>query len=634
MVDYAALAARLRDVQRTITARTDQAPPTDGLATADVIDLLTSEAGAGLAATLTARADAAVKATRAKLEAAGHRSVVGASLAEGGPDRFYPEDPFAKGLARFFDRREGLWCPDRAEPSAVPAAVVSALMAPGNRTGLVTRAEAARLGPAALEVYDALAAALADGAPPSAQPASKYEGLEPTMAWRVGRSRPQPSATARMPVLGEISRMMGGPTALADFQMASVQHLFPSTRGLYAELAANGLPVGRTGVGGKGYSTDVETMLRLSAEGFDVHEGGRPLAFREAESAEAVTLQMATEQLGRLFHGVDPTRTEGRRFLLLDEGAKLITALHRRFPEYAHLCVAVEQTERGVQILQDAVARGDFELMCPIVDMARSAAKKDWESPMIGESCVFNLLDHDLEALQPGLRDRLFGRPEQRVASVFGYGAVGKAVADRLRARGFTVHVHDPDPAAMARAAADGCVAKSRADALAHGRLVYACSGRGALRPEDFEHLPDGAVLANAASGNHELGLDDVRFDTDAAETIDGVRARSAFAGGPVELGEAKDPMRHRVWQTEGGKRLLLARSGYVVNMGLDLPPEYAQLTRGLLLASCLTAAKADGAGFVPIPTPAQDFVVGRVQRHLGAGRLAAPDFRGLEPWG
>lgn len=631
-IDYSALAAQLRDVQRTITARTSETPP-DGLPLSDVLDLLTSEQGAALTAELTALADGAVRATRGRLEAVGAASIVGASIATGAPDdRFYPEDPFEKGLAKFFYGREALFSPRALDVEAVPAAVVDALCAPGNRAGVLTRAEAARLGPRALALFDRLEGALAKGAPRSARPASKYEDLETTKAWRIARSKRLEPAKARMPVLDEITRCFGGPQALAGLEMASVQHLFPSTRGLYAALADNGLRAGTTGVGGKGYSTDVDTMARLSAEGFDVHEGGRPLAFRLGGSAEQVTLQMARAQLSRLFAGKDP-KAPGPKFLLLDEGAKLISALHAYYPQFAHQCVCVEQTERGIQIIEDHQAKGDWKLACPVVDMARSDAKKLWESPMIGESCVFNLED-DIGRMSAGLGDTLFADPAHRTASVFGYGAVGRAVAARLRARGFEVHVFDTDPGRMAEAAADGCVAKSREDALAHGRLVYGCSGRGSLTPEDFEALPDGAVLANAASGNHELGLEGVKLDSDPHEGQRGYRATTTFAGHALDLGEAEDPMRHRVYETRTGKRLLLARSGYVVNMGKDLPPEYAQLTRGLLLASCLAAAKSRGAGFVAIPKDVQDFVVGRVQRHVGAEKLAHPDFRRLEPWG
>jgi threonine dehydrogenase-like Zn-dependent dehydrogenase len=93
-----------------------------------------------------------------------------------------------------------------------------------------------------------------------------------------------------------------------------------------------------------------------------------------------------------------------------------------------------------------------------------------------------------------------------KVATILGYGAVGKATADQLRARGYEVWVDDTSPAAMERAREDGCLATTRDEALAHGRLLYGCTGRGALTEDDYAKLPDGAVLANAASGNHELG--------------------------------------------------------------------------------------------------------------------------------
>jgi len=50
-----------------------------------------------------------------------------------------------------------------------------------------------------------------------------------------------------------------------------------------------------------------------------------------------------------------------------------------------------------------------------------------------------------------------------------------------------------------------------KAKALEHGNLVVSCVGERTLFPEDYESLPDGAVLVNAASSNDELGPQDLQ---------------------------------------------------------------------------------------------------------------------------
>lgn len=650
------LATKLRAVDQRRTARADAqrdaTAAAGGVPLADMLDLLTSDEGADALRTLQAQADQAVAA----LDDASRRAGAPLFPASGG-DAYHPADRFERELAGWF-RLKWLTRGGRPLPEVVPQAVVEAFGRVAGDDGMVTEAEAGRLGPGGLRAFALLRGRLEDlgGPPPSDRDAGKVAWLGPVTLRRVGRSRRVAGPKERMPVLDDVSRLLGSPDALRHFKMASVQHLFPSTRGLDDALEGNGLPVNVTGIGGKGYSTDTDTMARLVAEGWDVHPDGAPTAHRSGLDAGHVVEVIARQQLAELFHGVDPDAAGQRRFLLLDEGGKLVKALHLYFPRFAKLCVAVEQTDRGVQIADESEARyqqerGVFEqtgvwpkprkgyrLRCPVMNMARSEAKKVWESPMIGESCVFNL-EAQLDAMHPALREMLFQDPAHKQACVIGYGAVGKAVADRLRARGFDVFVFDKDADKMAQAAADGCQAVARDEALRHGHLTYGCTGRGPIGPDDFELLPDGAVLANAASGNHELGVQDLDLDDaggDTAQDTDGPAARSRFRGLDVRLGETDDPMRHRVWRTPSGKELLLARSGYVVNMDLDLPPEYAQLTRGLLLASCLLATGASTPGFVDLDEQAQQLVVNRTIRALAAQGLSLehPDFRELPPWG
>jgi S-adenosylhomocysteine hydrolase len=285
--------------------------------------------------------------------------------------------------------------------------------------------------------------------------------------------------------------------------------------------------------------------------------------------------------------------------------------------------VAVEQTDRGIQVIEDMKQKG-IELRCPVVNMARCDAKKIQEAPMIGESCVFNV-EEELA------RMKVTVNPKR--ASIIGYGAVGKAVADRLRARGYEVWVYDIDPKRMAQAETDGCLARPREEVLQNASLLYGCTGKGPLTNEDYKLLPDGAVLCNAASGNHELGPGaNALFGPDAAVHVEHGHAHTSFQGKDIDLGEAGSPMRHGVLRGKSGKQLLFMRSGYVVNMGRDIPPEAVQLIRGLLLASCLQAIREKKPGLVDVDASTQDFIVKRVDKALARFGISLldPDFRKL----
>ena len=375
----------------------------------------------------------------------------------------------------------------------------------------------------------------------------------------------------------------------------------------------------------------------MQSDGFDVHWRAVPTPNGGTTNAEQSILEMAKDQLTRLFRDVTPAdlreEAPARRFILLDDGGKLIRALHEYFPAYAKLCVAIEQTDRGIQVLEDMQAKG-IALNVPVVNMARSRAKKESEGPMIGESVAFHT-DIELARVDPTFE------VTPKIATVVGYGAVGQATAAALKRRGFHVVVYDPSPEAMRQAAADGCEPLPREAALATAHLLVGATGRGILTPNEFDLLPDHAVLVNAASGNHEFGLDTLDAkafaDADPLATERGGHMTTTFKGKTITVG---DPLEgssnlNRVIRTPKGKEVLALRSGAVVNMTLGLPPEFAQVTLGLLLAGTLTAAKATTPGLVEIPDAMQAHIVDGASadlQRLGL-TLETPDFRPLAAW-
>jgi S-adenosylhomocysteine hydrolase len=542
-------------------------------------------------------------------------------------DAYLPADPFERRVVKFFAERQELDAPRHL----VARAIVTALADATDHGGVLAAQQVAEtLGDKGLAL---LLQARGQATSTTTRAKLKHQELDPLTLQKVARSRDRTTFVERMPLLAELTRHLGSPKALAGFQMVSVQHLFPSTLGLYDALKDNGLVRNETGVGGKNYSSNADAVARLVADGHDVH----PLAMPEPQdaglNAEELVYTMAVSQLATLFRDVDPKETRPR-FLLLDDGGKLIRALHEAF---AHLCVAVEQTDRGIQHIEMMASEG-HELACPVVNMARSVAKKDHEGPTIGESVVFHA-EHELRATSPELLALV---EKDKTATVVGYGAVGKATADALQRRGYTVFVTDTDPARLAAATADGCTSLAREQALASGTLVFGCTGRTSLPPSDFALLKDGAVLVNAASGNHEFGLHDVSSqklasgDANAVVDDNGLR-RSQFLGINIVVGDTAEgeAIQNRVIRGKSGKEILALRSGYVVNMTLGLPPEFVQLTLGLLLAGCLQAVQEQGPGLKDIPASTQNFLVARTEKHLGrlGLDLHAPDFRALDTW-
>lgn len=388
---------------------------------------------------------------------------------------------------------------------SMPVAVVRALARIADQDGLVDLgAVGPKLGPYAAALTARLEAALRTFERPELPLNTKYETADPSLRELVARSMPRDYGAARMPLLGELTRALGGPSTFTGWKMASMGHLFGTRPALYDELDRNGLARADHLVSGKGYSRNMDVVVSMKADGrvvdeslLDPQNNYEKGASHEDARAKAV--------LARLFEGVSPDGPQ--RFMLLDDGGNLLVALHKHFPEYAKLCRVVEQTDHGIQRIEREI--GVENLKCPVINMARSWLKKLFESPIIGEA-VMHSVDASLREIHPELA------PARKEAALLGFGAVNQAVTKAMERRGFRpsdIWVWDPDPAQRALALQRGYSvpatedeAQARREVLSHGHLTITATGRQTLSLEEYGLLPPCAIVANGGSGNHELG--------------------------------------------------------------------------------------------------------------------------------
>lgn len=637
-IDYTALARRLRDVHRRRAERIEEQLPAresdPALLSLDrALDALQSKEAAGLLDEIDARLRRAVD------------DVAGTAPREFAVGAFPVPlaDKFLDGVLEYY---RGGW-DTSLDRRRTAQAVVTALAQVAGDDGFVSGdAASSGLGPLGAWVTSrvrqvAAKVTVVEG-DTSRKNSGKYLGLDSRVAAKIALSRRRPSYLERMPVVHELVRMLPA-RCLAGVGLASVQHLFPSSSALYESLFTLGLAPKDTQVGGKFYSANVNTVATLEARGLRVHMSATDPDDHLYADAEAAVKEQARSELAALFHGVDPAHHRGR-FLLLDDGGKLILALHEHFPRYAHLCVAVEQTTRGIQVLEE-MQRSGTAILCPVVNMAQSDLKRAVESPLIAESVAWHT-DRYLRSL--GLDDRTPAPAHPQTAVVVGYGATGAALAEALRRRGYQVVVTDRDPARMAAARTAGFEARERIDAFRQADLLFGATGMGAISAEEWRYLKSGAVLANAASGTHELGLRGIderelrRRDPHLRCAPDGT-VTTSFAGRELTLGLESDDWRlqHRVLRVRGEdgseRELLLLRGGSVVNMEHDLPPEYRQVIVGMLIASCAQAMRETEPGPHDLDPELQAFLRARFTTALAAAGLSldTPDLDAVRgPWG
>ena len=272
----------------------------------------------------------------------------------------------------------------------------------------------------------------------------------------------------------------------------------------------------------------------------------------------------------------------------------------------------------------------------PVVDIGDHWAKVHFESPTIGQGVANAMHRHLADLTSRGVAGLDTARGKVPVLIV-GYGAVGRATARMLRGKGYEVHVHDlkferRGSRLLKQARRDGVHAHaSLAAALASGpRVIGSATGEQPWNKATVPLIPRGAVLFNLASPGEMDGLALATL----ARKATGAGAGSVRFGGKL-LGLRPVPADHRdSVLISAGKELLMARGGQVINLaeGGKEPPEYIQVTRGLVWLSALKGAQLLGArpGLHRLDDGEVKRFVHDVQRDLkgaGLGPLQRPTF-------
>ncbi|MBK7861026.1 MAG: hypothetical protein IPJ65_20950 [Archangiaceae bacterium] len=535
-----------------------------------------------------------------------------------------PTDPLARVMLEAY---QNIFVSPFHARGELPGALAQMLVpfADAQRSGAVDLDKVERAGGPELREWVAQLGAIPDDAPlPQLADRRAWESVADHV--RLELTRLAPSIAPPLESLDWTRTTFGRPGELKGFRLFGLQHLMATTAQLFNGLEKLGVEAKGSRVIGKIYSTNFRVAAELEGKGMVVDGVSRTIAAGESFNEE---MDSAIEyQLTRLIDTLpQPTCTLGRdgkselewaepprpQVLLIDDGAEAIRILHQKFPEWAPFFACVEQTRRGARIAHELADRG--ELKCAVVNVAEAWAKLERESPMIAESVVREV-ERKLDRLERT------GLPPPKEATVVGYGAVGAHVAATLRARGLTVHVYDQNPERMKNLPPGIIGHTDKHAALEHAGLLVSCVGERTLWPEDYDALPDGALLVNAASADDELGPQDLLKQQKRLVTLDRERdAWSVFRGQPICVGKP-DAVAHSdaVIRLDSGKELLLVSNGYVVNMTGErdpIPPRYIQLTRSLLMMGALTATRATGPGLIDVPEDWQRGLVAHLEQSL-----------------
>ena len=198
--------------------------------------------------------------------------------------------------------------------------------------------------------------------------------------------------------------------------------------------------------------------------------------------------------------------------ITMDDGADVIGVLHGDRREMLDGIIGgTEETTTGVIRLKALEAEG--KLAFPVVAVNDANTKHMFDNRYgTGQSTIDGLL-RATNILVAG-----------RKCVVGGYGWCGRGLASRLKGMGAHVIVVEVDPLAALEAVMDGFEVLPVADAAKEGDVFITATGNiHVLRREHFEHMKDGAIIANTGHFNVEIdipGLD---------ELADGVREVRPF---------------------------------------------------------------------------------------------------------
>jgi len=225
--------------------------------------------------------------------------------------------------------------------------------------------------------------------------------------------------------------------------------------------------------------------------------------------------------------------------ITMDDGADLVSTLHStRDDVLKHVFGGTEETTTGVIRLRSMQKEGVLKF--PIVAVNDAVTKHFFDNRYgTGQSTI----DGMLRATNMLLCGSNF--------VVAGYGWCGRGVASRARGMGANVIVLEVDPVKALEAVMDGYRVMPVADAAKIGDAFVTLTGNIAvIRREHFEHMKDGAIVANSGHFNVEIEIEElekmatkkkrVRKDVDQYTLKSGKRINILGEGRLINLAAAE----------------------------------------------------------------------------------------------
>lgn len=347
----------------------------------------------------------------------------------------------------------------------------------------------------------------------------------------------------------------------------ATQHLLPTTYNLIEALIQLGFRSENMLLIGKPYSTvpNLPEKLRTGL-GVSVVEDKPLLPFEKKflfnlGEYEKYTQEKTEAAWEKATHCLKSKR-DIEQIIILDEGGHLLERIPRSLLSHYKI-VGIEQTRGG--LYNRDLPHRPF----PIIHVASSALKREWEAKIIAKSVIETL---EKKLPKESYYTQQFG--------VLGTGAIGLAVIEYLNSKGCKVFYYDANQSAMAdfkkRAAPNMGIASSSTEALVRNSdWILGCTGKDVSQAFQIEEL----------SGNNKYFVSCSSEDREYKTALQKLRKYVER----IKL----DPLQDLTFYSTNQKdSITFISGGFPVNFTRtpECDPPEIDLTRALLLASCIQA--------------------------------------------
>lgn len=264
---------------------------------------------------------------------------------------------------------------------------------------------------------------------------------------------------------------------LSSVKIVGVQHILETTHAMFRSLFERGLKPENVSLIGKCYSTNQDVYHEMLSDGITVCPSSLDYHSHESfdfQFKENISNFIEEEMKKPLNLGISS-------LIILDDGGKCLESMSD-LPITQNLkIVGIEQTTSGYDLIKNKI------LPYPVINVARSPVKLEYESPLIAQAAI-ERIDKALAMLST--------KPKKCL--IIGGGAIGKAIYHKLNSY-IQTDIFDTNKQFSSLSQ------ENLPDILPKYDCIIGCTGRTTIPKHQHKHLSPNTVLISASSSDREF---------------------------------------------------------------------------------------------------------------------------------